>query len=68
MAGQAGFDYCGIAKAQPLSYFTIELKDELIPQEMKGKFDNWMFGCDVCPWNRFSKPNTEQAFSPLPAY
>ena len=53
-----------------ISYFTIELKEEIIPQEMKGKFSNWMFGCDicqdVCPWNRFSKPHTEAAFSPLP--
>ncbi|MDH7461448.1 tRNA epoxyqueuosine(34) reductase QueG [Chitinophagaceae bacterium 26-R-25] len=53
-----------------ISYFTIELKDLLIPQEMKGKFDDWMFGCDtcqdVCPWNRFSKPNTEAAFTPIP--
>jgi epoxyqueuosine reductase len=52
-----------------ISYFTIELKDE-IPQEMKGKFGNWMFGCDicqdVCPWNRFSKPNAEPGFAPLP--
>ena len=42
----------------------------LIPDEMKGKFDNWMFGCDVCqevcPWNRFSTPTHEAAFSPLP--
>ena len=48
-----------------ISYFTIELKDNL-PQEMKGKFDNWMFGCDVCqdvcPWNRFSKPHNEPLF------
>lgn len=53
-----------------ISYFTIELKDLLIPQEMKGKFDDWMFGCDtcqdVCPWNRFSKPNAEKAFTPIP--
>jgi epoxyqueuosine reductase len=53
-----------------ISYFTIELKDLLIPQEMKGKFDDWMFGCDtcqdVCPWNRFSKPNAELAFTPIP--
>ena len=53
-----------------ISYFTIELKEELIPNEMKGKFQNWMFGCDVCqdvcPWNRFSKPHTELQFSPLP--
>lgn len=52
-----------------ISYFTIELKDALIPESMQGKFDNWMFGCDVCqdvcPWNRFSKPNTEMAFTPL---
>ncbi len=31
-----------------ISYFTIELKDEKIPDEMKGKFENWMFGCDIC--------------------
>jgi len=53
-----------------ISYFTIELKDQLIPDEMKGKFDNWMFGCDtcqdVCPWNRFSKANTETDFRPIP--
>lgn len=53
-----------------ISYFTIELKDEIIPDEMKGKFGDWMFGCDtcqdVCPWNRFSRPHAESAFSPLP--
>jgi len=53
-----------------ISYFTIELRDALIPGEMKDKFDNWMFGCDVCqdvcPWNRFSKPSTETGFTPLP--
>ncbi|MBL7471980.1 tRNA epoxyqueuosine(34) reductase QueG [Robertkochia sediminum] len=52
-----------------ISYFTIELKDEL-PPSYKGKFDNWMFGCDVCqdvcPWNRFSKPHREEAFKPHP--
>lgn len=50
-----------------ISYFTIELKDE-IPIEMKGKFEDWMFGCDicqdVCPWNRFSKPHSEERFLP----
>jgi epoxyqueuosine reductase len=53
-----------------ISYFTIELKEMLIPENMKGKFDNWMFGCDtcqdVCPWNRFSKPHDEKAFDPVP--
>ena len=54
-----------------ISYFTIELKEALIPGAMKGKFNNWMFGCDVCqdvcPWNRFSTPTAETAFEPLPA-
>lgn len=53
-----------------ISYFTIELKDTLIPDKMKGRFDNWMFGCDtcqdVCPWNRFSQPHQEAAFTPIP--
>ena len=52
-----------------ISYFTIELKDMLIPDEMKGRFENRMFGCDicqdVCPWNRFSKPNNETGFTPI---
>ncbi len=52
-----------------ISYFTIELKELLIPDPMKDKFDNWMFGCDicqdVCPWNRFSKPTQEPAFTPI---
>ncbi|MFY7879806.1 MAG: tRNA epoxyqueuosine(34) reductase QueG [Lacibacter sp.] len=56
--------------SQCISYFTIELKDALIPDTMKGKFENWMFGCDtcqdVCPWNRFSQPAKETAFQPLP--
>jgi len=52
-----------------ISYFTIELKDMLIPSEMHGRFNDWMFGCDicqdVCPWNRFSKPTQEIQFKPL---
>lgn len=52
-----------------ISYFTIELKDNL-PTEMKGQFDDWAFGCDVCqdvcPWNRFSKPHREPLFDPNP--
>ena len=52
-----------------ISYFTIELK-EAIPQEVKGKMDDWMFGCDicqeVCPWNSFSLQHTEPAFNPHP--
>ena len=52
-----------------ISYFTIELKDMLIPEKMKGTFENNLFGCDicqdVCPWNRFSKPNTTPEFTPI---
>ena len=52
-----------------ISYYTIELKDNL-PIEMKGSFDDWAFGCDicqdVCPWNRFSKPHKEPLFNPNP--
>ncbi len=52
-----------------ISYFTIELKNEL-PTSMKNKFNNWMFGCDVCqdvcPWNRFSKAHNEPLFNPHP--
>ncbi len=52
-----------------ISYFTIELKEE-IPSLEKGKFENWIFGCDicqdVCPWNSFSKPHQEPKFQPHP--
>ena len=52
-----------------ISYFTIELKEN-IPQEMKGKFNDWAFGCDicqdVCPWNKFSKPHNEPLFNANP--
>jgi len=52
-----------------ISYFTIELKDA-IPTSVKGSFDDWMFGCDVCqdvcPWNRFSTSHNEPLFNPNP--
>lgn len=52
-----------------ISYFTIELKNE-IPTSVAGQFDDWMFGCDVCqdvcPWNRFSKSHKEPLFDPNP--
>jgi epoxyqueuosine reductase len=50
-----------------ISYFTIELKDALIPS--KQKWTDWMFGCDVCqdvcPWNKFSIPTQEEKFKPI---
>lgn len=57
-----------IAANQCISYFTIELKQALLPKAFEGKSDSWIFGCDicqdVCPWNRFSHPHQEQAFLP----
>ncbi len=50
-----------------ISYQTIELKGELDSQ-LKGKFENRVFGCDicqdVCPWNLKSEPHNEPAFIP----
>ena len=52
-----------------ISYLTIELK-EAMPEDFKGKMDNWAFGCDVCqtvcPWNRFATPHKEPQFDPHP--
>ncbi|MFZ1527433.1 MAG: tRNA epoxyqueuosine(34) reductase QueG [Ferruginibacter sp.] len=71
-------DHCPTAAILPgkvvdgskcISYFTIELKDALMPASMQGKFGNWMFGCDacqdVCPWNRFSIATAAQELKPL---
>lgn len=50
-----------------ISYLTIEHRGP-IPEELKPRFDNWVYGCDicqdVCPWNRFQQPTGEQAFFP----
>ena len=50
-----------------ISYFTIELKEQL-PADVRCKFENWIFGCDicqdVCPWNRFAKPHQTPDFQP----
>ena len=51
-----------------ISYLTIENKGD-IPEEFKGKMDNWIFGCDicqdVCPWNnKFAKVTNEMEFFP----
>lgn len=58
-----------IEASQCISYFTIELKQSQLPDQYKGKSDEWIFGCDicqdVCPWNRFSQPHQDPSFEPL---
>ncbi|MFO7828176.1 MAG: tRNA epoxyqueuosine(34) reductase QueG [Bacteroidales bacterium] len=48
-----------------ISYLTIEKKGEL-PPELKGKWENWIFGCDICqdicPWNSKARPHNEPQF------
>ncbi|HHM02987.1 MAG TPA: tRNA epoxyqueuosine(34) reductase QueG [Caldithrix abyssi] len=57
-----------LAGEKCLSYITIEMWDEPIPESVKGKMEKWVFGCDicqeVCPWNRFQQPTREEAFQP----
>ncbi len=53
-----------------ISYATIELNpDEPIPDDIRAKMGDWIFGCDicqdVCPWNRFAKPSELEAFDPV---
>lgn len=51
-----------------ISYATIELRDESLPQEIAENLNGWLYGCDicqdVCPWNRFEKPTEETRFEP----
>ncbi len=49
-----------------ISYLTIEYKGAL-PSEYQEKMEGWVYGCDicqdVCPWNRFSTPHSEDDFN-----
>ncbi len=52
-----------------ISYLTIENKND-IPDDFIGKFDGWLFGCDicqdVCPWNKkFSVVSHFPEFNPI---
>jgi epoxyqueuosine reductase len=50
-----------------ISYWTIEHKGS-IPKNLKGKFNNRIFGCDICqdicPRNHRVKPNNVSEFTP----
>jgi epoxyqueuosine reductase len=67
---QAIYEPYKLDAAKCISYFTIELKDQMLPDDYKGKFDNWMYGCDicqqVCPINSQSKPHQVPEFEPKP--
>jgi epoxyqueuosine reductase len=51
-----------------ISYATIESRAPLMPDEIAENLDGWLYGCDicqdVCPWNRFQKVTSEEAFQP----
>jgi epoxyqueuosine reductase len=51
-----------------ISYATIELRGDRMPEEVAQNLDGWLYGCDacqdVCPWNRFEQPTGEPRFEP----
>ena len=51
-----------------ISYITIEHREDDIAVELQDQLDNWIFGCDVCqdvcPWNKFKRPTTEERYHP----
>ncbi|MEP7273801.1 MAG: tRNA epoxyqueuosine(34) reductase QueG [Acidobacteriota bacterium] len=51
-----------------ISYGTIELREENLPEPIASHLENWVFGCDicqdVCPWSRFSTETSEPRFEP----
>ncbi len=50
-----------------ISYFTIELRDE-IPSQFHEQLSPWIYGCDicqdVCPWNTKAKTGKEERLFP----
>lgn len=51
-----------------ISYATIELREETLPENIASDLNGWLYGCDicqdVCPWNRFEQPTNESRFAP----
>ena len=53
-----------------ISYQTIENKEDIIPDNLIGLFNNYIFGCDicqnVCPWNKSPLITNIKEFKPYP--
>jgi len=51
-----------------LSYATIELRSDQLPDDIAANQEGWLYGCDicqdVCPWNRFETTTNETRFEP----
>jgi epoxyqueuosine reductase len=51
-----------------ISYATIELRADQLPDDIATNLNGWIYGCDicqdVCPWNRFEQPTDEKRFEP----
>jgi epoxyqueuosine reductase len=57
-----------IDSSKCISYATIELRDDELPENISSNLHGWVYGCDicqdVCPWNRFEQPTEETRFAP----
>ena len=55
-----------------LSYLTIEFKGSTLPHQFKNKFQNRLFGCDICqdicPWNKNAPAHNEPELKPNPEF
>ncbi len=53
-----------------ISYLTIENREARLPDEFRGRMQNWAFGCDtcqdVCPWNNNAHSHCETWLNPRP--
>jgi epoxyqueuosine reductase len=57
-----------VDSARCISYATIELRAEELPEHVAHNLEGWLYGCDicqdVCPWNRFEQATPEARFEP----